>query len=101
MADVKHWIVSEVRLVQPVQVSSPDWDSLKTEKPYLDLDCALGEAPFYEKTSHSLRFVDIAKQQLHVIDLDEGPSSLKTFDLDAAVRSEITLKVCTSADLEL
>ncbi len=54
----------------------------------MKLDCGLGEAPFYEKSSHSLRFVDIVKEKLHVIDLNKGPSSLKTFDLEAAVRSD-------------
>lgn len=55
------------------------------------MDCGLGEAPFYEESLHSLRFVDIVKEKLHVIDLNNGPSSLKTFDLEAAVRSDTTI----------
>ncbi|MCJ1464336.1 hypothetical protein MMC07_002949, partial [Pseudocyphellaria aurata] len=43
------------------------------------------EAPFYEEVSHSLRFVDIDKKKLHAIDLNQGPSSLQTLDLDVAV----------------
>lgn len=54
-------------------------------QPYLKIDCGLGEAPFWERTSHQLRFVDIVKQKLHVIDLNKGPSSLKSFDLDVPV----------------
>lgn len=54
-------------------------------QPYLKIDCGLGEAPFWEKSSHHLRFVDIVKQKLHVINLDKGPSSLKSFDLDVPV----------------
>ncbi len=49
----------------------------------MKIDCGLGEAPFYEKSSHSLRFVDIVKDKVHVIDLNEGPSSLKSFDVEA------------------
>jgi len=64
MADIKRWTVSE---------------------PYLQIDCSLGEAPYYEKNTNRLRFVDILKEKLHVIDLKEGPSSLKTFDLESAV----------------
>lgn len=54
-------------------------------QPYLKIDCGLGEAPFWERSSHQLRFVDIVKQKLHVIDLNKGPSSLKSFDLDVPV----------------
>ena len=60
-------------------------------QPYLKIDCGLGEAPFWERTSHQLRFVDIVKQKLHVVDLNEGPSSLKSFDLDVPVGSVTTL----------
>lgn len=54
-------------------------------QPYLKIDCGLGEAPFWERSSHQLRFVDIIKQKLHVIDLNQGPSSLKSVDLDVPV----------------
>lgn len=70
MADVKRWVVTE---------------------PYLTLDCGLGEAPFYERSSHTLRFVDIVKDKVHVIDLNRGPSSLQSFDVDA---------VSTTADID-
>lgn len=59
---------------------------LTTCEAYVDLKCGLGEAPFYEEASHSLRWVDINKEQLHTIDLNQGPSSLQTVDLDVAVR---------------
>lgn len=54
-------------------------------QPYLKIDCGLGEAPFWEKASRRLRFVDIVEQKLHVIDLNKGPTSLKSFDLDVPV----------------
>lgn len=55
------------------------------KEPYLDIHCALGEAPYYESATHSLRFVDIKKNQLHSVDLNAGPGSLKTLQLDMPV----------------
>ncbi|KAH8599201.1 hypothetical protein B0O99DRAFT_613270 [Bisporella sp. PMI_857] len=57
----------------------------KVTEPYLDLKCGLGEAPYYEAIRNHLRFVDIKKHQLHVINLTVGPSSLKTIQLDMPV----------------
>jgi sugar lactone lactonase YvrE len=54
-------------------------------KPYLNIHCELGEAPYYEAESNTLRFVDIKKKQLHTLSLDEGPESLKTLQLDMPV----------------
>jgi len=54
-------------------------------EPYLNLHCSLGEAPYYEAEHHRLRFVDIKKHQLHVIDLTAGPDSLVTLQLDMPV----------------
>lgn len=52
------------------------------EKPWLEMRCALGEGPFYEKETNSIRFVDIKKKQLHTVSLAEGASSLQTIQLD-------------------
>lgn len=57
----------------------------EVSEPYLDIHCLLGEGPFYEKDTHSLRFVDIQRHHLHTIDLASGPSSLKTLELDTPV----------------
>lgn len=54
-------------------------------EPYLDLHCALGEGPFYEEATHSLRFVDIIKHHIHTVDLAAGPASLHTLELDTTV----------------
>ncbi|PNY23254.1 Regucalcin [Tolypocladium capitatum] len=51
-------------------------------KPWLQLRCALGEGPFYEEETGSIRFVDIKKKQLHTASITEGPSSLQTIQLD-------------------
>lgn len=54
-------------------------------EPYLDLHCLLGEGPFYEEATHSLRFVDIRQKRIHTINLAAGPSSLHTLELDSPV----------------
>ncbi|KAK6584489.1 hypothetical protein PZA11_002713 [Diplocarpon coronariae] len=54
-------------------------------EPYLDLRCALGEAPYFEQSRNRLRFVDIIKKRLHTIDLAAGPASLETLQLDMPV----------------
>ncbi|KAL8918241.1 MAG: hypothetical protein Q9208_007469 [Pyrenodesmia sp. 3 TL-2023] len=57
----------------------------KVEEPYLHLHCGLGEAPYYDEDSNTLRFVDIVKEKFHTINLKEGPSSHQIHDLEAAV----------------
>lgn len=64
----------------------------KIEEPYLHLQCSLGEAPFWEKSRDSLRFVDIVKKKLHTVNLTEGPSSHKELDLEYSIG--------TTADIE-
>ncbi|KAL6716438.1 rRNA-processing protein cgr1 [Lecanora helva] len=71
MADIQTWNVTE---------------------PYISMKCGLGEAPFYEDETKSLRFVDIVKQKLHIVNLKEGPHSLESFDLSDPVS--------TTADIE-
>lgn len=55
------------------------------QEPYLDLGCALGEGPFYDQGRNILRFVDIVKKKVHMIDLAKGPSSHKEFTLDHSI----------------
>ncbi|KAL7822157.1 hypothetical protein V8C26DRAFT_390147 [Trichoderma gracile] len=56
----------------------------KVDKPWLELKCALGEGPFYEKETNTLRLVDIKKKQILTVSLDDSgdASSLKTIQLD-------------------
>lgn len=70
----------------------PPIQKYKISHPYLDISCGLGEAPFYEKSHHSLRFVDIVKKKLHTINLDEGVASHREFDLEFSIG--------TTADVE-
>ena len=70
MAGVKTWTVTE---------------------PYLNIHCGLGEGPYYERDTNTLRFVDIKKKRLHTVDLSKGPESLKTlqFDMPVGVTADI------------
>lgn len=70
----------------------PDIKHYKVTEPHLDIHCGLGEAPFWDKSTNTLRFVDIVKKHLHTIDLAKGPSSHKQIDLDIAIG--------TTADIE-
>ncbi|KAI1317724.1 hypothetical protein F5Y16DRAFT_145000 [Xylariaceae sp. FL0255] len=56
-------------------------------KPYLHLHCALGEGPFHEASTNSLRFVDIKKGRVHWVDLAAEPaeSGVTTTQLDVPV----------------
>ena len=58
---------------------------IKVTEPWLKTSCGLGEAPFWDKKSNTLRFLDIIKKQLHVVNLNEGPSSHKTIDLPFSI----------------
>jgi sugar lactone lactonase YvrE len=53
--------------------------------PYVDSKCQLGEGPYYEKETNTLRFLDIMGHRLHTVDLSKGPSSLTTMQLDTPI----------------
>ncbi|CAK7205563.1 rRNA-processing protein cgr1 [Sporothrix eucalyptigena] len=61
-------------------------------EPYLDLHCLLGEGPYYEEATHSLRFVDIRQHRIHTVDLAAGPESLKTLELDVPVSVTVDIE---------
>ncbi|KAH8176325.1 SMP-30/Gluconolaconase/LRE-like region domain-containing protein [Sarocladium implicatum] len=54
----------------------------KVEKPWLETHCGLGEGPFYEEETNTIRFVDIKKKRVHFASVAEGQSSLTTTQLD-------------------
>ena len=64
---------------------SAEFKTWTVTAPYLDIKCELGEAPYYEPETNTLRFVDIKMKQLHTVDLAVGPTSLKTLQLDMPV----------------
>ncbi|KAK6067874.1 calcium homeostasis protein [Seiridium cupressi] len=59
-----------------------EWE---VKEPYIKLHCALGEGPYYEKATNSLRFVDIIKKRVHTVDLSKGPESLTTLEFDTPI----------------
>nr|POE72729.1 putative sugar lactone lactonase yvre [Quercus suber] len=70
----------------------PEVKKYKINEPYLDISCGLGEAPFWESSRNSLRFVDIVNRKVHFINLAEGPSSHTQWDLEFSIG--------TTADIE-
>jgi hypothetical protein len=66
-------------------MAGQDFQQWHVTEPYLETHCSLGEGPFYEPATNTLRFVDIIKKQLHTVSLTEGPSSLKTLQFDEGV----------------
>lgn len=60
------------------KMASKDIQHWSTGAPWIDLHCALGEGPYYEPATDTLRFVDIIKKQLHTVSLSQGPDSLST-----------------------
>lgn len=55
------------------------------KEPYIKLHCSLGEGPYYEKATNSLRFLDIIKKRVHTVDLSKGPESLSTLEFDIPI----------------
>jgi len=70
----------------------PEIKKYKVTEPWLKTSCGLGEAPFWEQDTNTLRFFDIVKEKMHTVNLDEGPSSHKTIDLPFSIG--------TTADIE-
>lgn len=60
--------------------------------PWLQTDCGLGEAPFWERTRNHLRFVDIVKKHMYFVDLDHGPSSLQKHQLDFSISTTADIR---------
>ncbi|VUC32025.1 unnamed protein product [Clonostachys rosea] len=58
-----------------------EWES---NQPWLDIRCSLGEGPFFEEGSGTVRFLDIKQKRIHQASLKDGISSLKTIQLDVA-----------------
>ncbi|KAL8350363.1 hypothetical protein RB601_001239 [Gaeumannomyces tritici] len=66
-------------------MADPSFKTWTVTEPYVDLHCALGEGPYYERETNSVRFLDIKRNRLHSVSLDEGPASLKTTELDVPI----------------
>jgi sugar lactone lactonase YvrE len=57
----------------------------KVEAPWIHINSSLGEGPFFEEATKTIRFVDIPQQKLHTLSLAEGLSSLHTLEFDVPV----------------
>ncbi|KAF2654649.1 hypothetical protein K491DRAFT_600381 [Lophiostoma macrostomum CBS 122681] len=62
-------------------------------EPWIRLTCSLGEGPFWEESTNTLRFLDIEKEELHHVDLNVGPSSHK-------VVKKMDISIGCTADIE-
>jgi sugar lactone lactonase YvrE len=73
-------------------MSSASIKKWNVTEPYLNIHCRLGEAPYYEAATNTLRFVDIKKKQMHTVDLTSGPASLRTLQFEMPVGLRLILK---------
>ncbi|KAI1414680.1 SMP-30/Gluconolaconase/LRE-like region-domain-containing protein [Hypoxylon sp. FL1857] len=67
--------------------AKPELQQWRVTEPFLHLHCGLGEGPYYEAATHSLRFVDIKKKRVHIVDLSNPnpESAVETIQLDTPV----------------
>jgi sugar lactone lactonase YvrE len=61
-------------------------------EPYLDLHCKLGEGPFYDQARNTLRLVDIVGKKVHTINLSEGPSSHREFNVEHSIATTANIE---------
>jgi sugar lactone lactonase YvrE len=66
-------------------MANQEFQQWHVTKPYVDLHCSLGEGPYHEKATNTLRFIDIIEKRIHTVSLAEGPDSLKTIQLDSPI----------------
>jgi hypothetical protein len=75
------------RPIKSHQATNAKLQTLTITQPWLKLNCSLGEGPFWEDDTNSLRFLDVEKLKVHRVDLKVGPSSHKVIkDFDISIR---------------
>lgn len=70
----------------------PEVKVYEVTKPYIELNCSLGEGPFWEEETNTVRFLDVEKQELHRVDINKGPSShrlVKKLDISIGCTADI------------
>ena len=70
----------------------PDTKRYTITAPWIALNTALGEGPFFDAANNILRFVDIVHCKLYQVDLSKGPDSLTTFSLGMSVSTTAEIK---------
>ncbi|KAI1644810.1 regucalcin [Daldinia loculata] len=84
----------------------PQLQQWHVTEPYLHLRCGLGEGPYYEEQTRSLRFVDIKKKRVHAVDLAKIPHPNPNPNVDpssapAGVETiQLDVPVTVTADIE-
>ncbi|KAK4178448.1 hypothetical protein QBC36DRAFT_299350 [Triangularia setosa] len=63
---------------------SSEFQTWEVKTPYLNLHCGLGEGPYYEPATQTLRFVDIKNRKLHTVSVND-PSDLTTLSFNEPV----------------
>ncbi|KAK3313834.1 hypothetical protein B0H66DRAFT_363354 [Apodospora peruviana] len=59
-----------------------EWE---VKEPFLDMHCHLGEGPYFEKATNTLRFVDIKQKRIHTVSLSDTDKKVETLQLDVPV----------------
>ncbi|KAG9245881.1 hypothetical protein BJ878DRAFT_330140 [Calycina marina] len=57
----------------------------EVKEPWMNIHCSLGEGPYLEPATNTLRFVDIIEKRLHTVGVAEGLRSLRTLQFDQPV----------------
>ncbi|VBB86461.1 Putative protein of unknown function [Podospora comata] len=63
---------------------SSEFQVWEVKTPYLNLHCGLGEGPYYEPATQTVRFVDIKNKKLHTVSIND-PADLVTLSFDEPV----------------
>lgn len=72
----------------------------KVEQPWLDARCELAEGPFYEKSSDSLRFIDIKKKQICWVRNVSAVDSLVAASTDGIETIQLDVPPGVTADID-
>ncbi|KAH6620243.1 regucalcin [Boeremia exigua] len=70
----------------------PEVKIYEVKEPYIEIRCSLGEGPFWEEATNTVRFLDVEKQELHRVDISKGPSShklVKKLDISLGCTADI------------
>lgn len=78
--------------------SSPSKQTWTVTDWYVNEHCGLGEGPYYEKDTNSLRFVDIKKDKLYTVRLDQDPPVAKPLDMQPGEGQ--LARIAVTADVE-
>lgn len=65
------------------------------------MPCSLGEGVYYVKERHELRFLDINKSKLYIIDLHKGPESVREIDTGEKVGVTVDIEGVDSSKVIL